>query len=388
MRIAICGDTHIGIVNGLGKKNNLGGNTRIDDYEKTLNYVVTYCIENNIDAFVQTGDLFEKRNPTPIELEVADRALRRLSAANVPSFVIMGNHDYKRHGGTYTSALTSLPAKHLPNIRLLINPESIFVSNEKGERVNLVLMPYRDKKMYKERGVQLASEKYENEIIELFDNCNDKFPSVFIGHNFYYEGSYNLYGGTELLANPKCFEKYDVSFMGHNHISREVKGDGNTPCFYTGSMERTNFGEASDEKYLFIYDTITRDVGRVILPTRDLLEISIYAENKKISEVEDFIQETIKKRSIKDKIVRVKISIPDTIASVITKNKIEKLLYDMECYYVSKIIIETIKKSIVRDLSPLKLKNDFDMFKKFLDTQEVEETFMKKVIAKAKELME
>ena len=176
--------------------------------------------------------------------------------------------------------------------------------------------------------------------------------------------------------------------MGHNHISREVKGHGSTPCFYTGSMERTNFGEASDKKYLFIYDTVTREVGRVLLPTRDLLEISVYAEDKKISEVEDFIEETIKKRSIKDKIVRVKISIPEAIASVITKTKIEKLLYDMECNYVSKIIIETIKKSIVRDLSPLKLKNDFDMFKKFLDTQEVEKTFMKKVVAKAKELME
>ena len=110
MKIAICGDVHFGAIFGLGVPNGKGGNTRLDDYERTFNHIVDICIERKIDAFVQTGDLFEKRNPSPIEIGIADRCIRRLSSANIPTFIIMGNHDYKRHAGTYTSSLSSLPA--------------------------------------------------------------------------------------------------------------------------------------------------------------------------------------------------------------------------------------------------------------------------------------
>ena len=79
MKIAICGDVHIGAVFGLGKQTEDGSNTRIKDYCKTLDYCIQYCIDNNIDAFIQTGDLFEKRNPTPLEIEEADKAIRKLS---------------------------------------------------------------------------------------------------------------------------------------------------------------------------------------------------------------------------------------------------------------------------------------------------------------------
>src|SRR5690606_10388512 len=100
MKVVICGDSHIGAVFGLGGPNGKGGNTRIDDYEKTLNYIVDYCIENNVDVFVQTGDAFDKRNPTAEQLEVFNRALKKLSTHNIFSVVIMGNHDYKKTGPT------------------------------------------------------------------------------------------------------------------------------------------------------------------------------------------------------------------------------------------------------------------------------------------------
>ena len=44
MRVVVCGDSHIGATFGLGKSNGSGGNTRVDDYEKSLNYIVDYCI--------------------------------------------------------------------------------------------------------------------------------------------------------------------------------------------------------------------------------------------------------------------------------------------------------------------------------------------------------
>ena len=148
---------------------------------------------------IQTGDLFEKRNPSPIEIEAADKAIRKLSTSNIPTFIIMGNHDYKRFGGTYTSALLSMPAKHYTNVRILIDPDVISVTNNNYERVNLLLMPFRDKRMYPGDTTAEKSLNFENHISDLFKTCNEKFPTVFVGHNFFYEGSYFLLIGTSFI---------------------------------------------------------------------------------------------------------------------------------------------------------------------------------------------
>ena len=72
MKVAVLGDTHFGAVFGLGKPTEDGSNTRIKDYQKSMDFCIQYCIDNNIDAFVQTGDLFEKRNPSPVDTDAAD----------------------------------------------------------------------------------------------------------------------------------------------------------------------------------------------------------------------------------------------------------------------------------------------------------------------------
>ena len=52
MRAVICGDTHIGAVFGLGRPNGLGGNTRVDDYEATLNSIIDYTISSKADIMI------------------------------------------------------------------------------------------------------------------------------------------------------------------------------------------------------------------------------------------------------------------------------------------------------------------------------------------------
>ena len=151
MRVIICGDTHIGAVLGLGQKNGKGGNTRVDDYEKSLNYIVGYAIDTSADVFVQTGDVFEFRNPEPEHIVVVNKCIRKLSNAGITSIWLMGNHDYKRSGESFTSAITSLAAKDYPNTRVVLEPTAIEVLSGKDKKASLVLMPFRDRRMYDQR---------------------------------------------------------------------------------------------------------------------------------------------------------------------------------------------------------------------------------------------
>ena len=156
MRIVICGDTHIGAVFGLGGPNGLGGNTRVDDYERTLNHIVDYTISTKADVFVQTGDAFDIRTPTPEHLEIFNKVLKKLSSAGILSCVIMGNHDYRRSGDSFTSAISSLAAKDYPNIRLILEPEILTLTGgTNSDGLDLLLIPYRDRRMYGKKGTEL-----------------------------------------------------------------------------------------------------------------------------------------------------------------------------------------------------------------------------------------
>ena len=235
MRAIICGDTHNGAVFGLGGPNGKGGNTRVDDYENSLNSIIDYCINTNADIFIQTGDLFETRNPTPEQIKIVDKALKRLSNANIATFVIMGNHDYKKTGSTFTSSISSLSSAEYTNVRMLLEPEVIHFSNKKKEGANLLLIPYRDKRMYSGSSVKACSEGYDSHVMSLLSEIENKDPTIAVGHNFFMEGSYNDYGGSEILANPLAFVGADAVFMGHLHQFR-IQRKHAPVCVYTGSM--------------------------------------------------------------------------------------------------------------------------------------------------------
>lgn len=386
MKVAVLGDTHFGAVFGLGKPTEDGSNTRIKDYQKSMDFCIQYCIDNNIDAFVQTGDLFEKRNPSPVDTDAADEAIRKLSAANIPTFIIMGNHDYKRFGGTYTSALLSMPAKHYSNVRILIKPEVISVTNERFERVNLLLMPFRDKRMYSGKTTKENSELYEQEVHSLFEGCNKKYPTIFVGHNFFYEGSYSEYGGSEVLIKPDTFKDFNASFMGHYHAQKDIKKSIN--CYYTGSMERNNFGEAKQKKYLMVFDSVTNSVEKVEIPVKELEEITLDLSRTEVEDVFQELDQALSGSDISGKIARMRITIPEKMSSIITKTEIEKKMYDLGADFVSKVMVEYKYEKLKRDTSALKESSDYKIFEKFLESQVVLPELKNKILEKAKEIME
>lgn len=381
MKIVICGDSHIGAVFGLGGPNGSGGNTRVDDYEKTLNYIVDYCIDAGVDIFVQTGDAFDKRNPTPEQMDIFSRALKRLSANNIFSIVIMGNHDYKRAGGSYSSAISSLSAKDMPNVRTVISPELMTVNNFSDSPVNLLLMPFRDRRMYSGASTKEDSLLYEEEVAGMISS-SPAGPIVAIGHNFFYEGSYNDYGGSEVLPRPTAFRGCDMVAMGHYHNFKIIKKS-DPISIYTGAMERVNFGDADSKKVFIEYNTDTRRTKVHTTPVRDLWDGEISVADSTFESVGDDLEAALSSLDIKDKIVRVKVVLYERLASSIKKQFIEKRLYELGAHFVSKISFEYIYQRMIRDTSILGEKDDYSMFKAFVEDQGLDSELEKRLLLEA-----
>tara|TARA_A200000159_G_scaffold158847_1_gene176645 strand:- start:2193 stop:3362 length:1170 start_codon:yes stop_codon:yes gene_type:complete len=387
MRAVICGDSHIGAVFGLGRPNGSGGNTRVDDYEKTLNEIIDYTISTNADIFIQTGDLFEHRDPTPQHMKIVDKALKRLSNANVATFVIMGNHDYKKSGTEFTSSITSLAASEYPNVRMLLEPEIVEVCNSDNEKVNLLLVPYRDKRMYSGSDIREQTDSYNKHIVELVKNSSNGLPTIAVGHNFFFEGSYNDYGGSEVMAFPGSFNGCDVAIMGHLHHFRVLQKRAPV-CIYSGAMERSNFGDAKDDKYYIDYSFFDKKIKFCKSNVRDLVDKEVDLVDCDFSNVLDKLSDNISQEDFKDKIVRLKISVDEKILPAVDKQFIQKELYKLGAFYVSKITVEPITKRIVRDNAILKHKDDYSMLKAFLQSQDIESEYLDSLLEEAKKIME
>lgn len=387
MRAVICGDAHIGAIFGLGRPDGNGGNTRINDYVKSLNHIVDYTISSKADIFIQTGDIFEHRDPDVRHMAIVDAALKKLSNAGVSTFVIMGNHDYRRNGSSFTSSITSLAAADYPNVRMVLDPEVIEVSNNDGDSSNLLLLPFRDHRMYSGKGNKEKSEGFEAEIKSLIDGVKNQNPTIAVGHNFFYEGSYNDFGGSELMARPSAFEGCDVALMGHLHQFRVLRKR-SPVCIYTGSMERSNFGDANVDKYFIDYDLSTKKASFKKVPSRELVERSIDLSGADFSDISDRITEEIGLTDLKDKIVRFKFAIDERVLPAVDKKSISDKLYAAGAFFVSKVIIEVVAKRIVRDNSVLEHEDDYSMFKAFVEKQELSKATLEGMLKEARNIME
>lgn len=387
MRVVICGDTHIGAIFGLGGSNGKGGNTRVDDYEKTLNYIVDYAIETGADAFIQTGDAFESRTPSPEHMAVIDRAIKKLSMANITSVIIMGNHDYRSSGTTFTSAISSLGSRDLPNVRIVLEPQILTLMDKSGEGVNIVLIPFRHKKMYPGETTEEVSKQYDQHISELIETGNPNYPTIAVGHNFFFEGSYSSFSGSEILTQLSTFEKCDLVAMGHLHQFRILRKK-KPVAIYTGSMERLNFGDRGTDKYFLDYDTASKRVKVVKPPIRELYDDSLDLSDYDLEDFKDNMTKEIQKLNVENKIVRLKISVKERAQAAVKRSEVEKILYKQGAFYVSKVIVETIFNRIVRDDIILKEKDDYSMFRAFIEGQTIDQDLKESILIESKKIME
>ena len=209
---------------------------------------------------------------------------------------------------------------------------------------------------------------------------------IAVGHNFFYEGSYNDYGGAELMVRPNAFRGCDVAMMGHLHQFRVLRKTAPV-CIYTGSMERSNFGDANIDKYFIDYNIGRKKAKFCKIPSRGLLDVTEDLADGGFSDISDLLCESIDKLDVTDKIVRYKEIIDEKVLPAVDKMFIQSRLYDNGAFHVSKVIIEVLTKRVIRDSSVLNYKDDSSMFRAFVDSQEIEEEYKKLLLKESAIIM-
>ena len=92
-------DTHLGF-SDLDLADKDGNNIRENDVYKSFSNIIDIIIERKPDFVVHAGDIFHRSSPTNKALIVAAQQLSRLSQANIPFYMVAGNHDYPKSSFT------------------------------------------------------------------------------------------------------------------------------------------------------------------------------------------------------------------------------------------------------------------------------------------------
>src|SRR5438132_12473827 len=140
LRILHLADIHLGVENYGRIDPATGLSTRLGDFIRSLNGAIDWALDNDIHLVVIAGDIFKNRDPTPTVQREFARCIRRLSAAGLPTFIIVGNHDipnaWKRaHSVAIYSALA------VPQVTIAHKP-GLHVIDTRAGKVQIVALPW------------------------------------------------------------------------------------------------------------------------------------------------------------------------------------------------------------------------------------------------------
>ena len=260
MRIVHFADVHIGVENYGKVDPETGLSTRLGDFLKTFDEVVSYAIDQQADLVLCCGDAYKSRDPTQTHQREFAKRLARLSAAGIPVFLVVGNHDMPNVVGRAT-ALEIFRTLDVPNVHIGDRLTTYRIDTADGP-VQIVAVPWprRSGLLAREDSRGLTPDEVNEAIQERLSRLiraeagalDPEVPSLLAGH----VSVSGAVGGSEqsmmlgrdpvLLKSDVALPAFDYVALGHIH-KHQILNDA-PRVVYSGSLERIDFGEERDEK--------------------------------------------------------------------------------------------------------------------------------------------
>ena len=314
MKILHTSDWHIG--------RTLYGRKRYEEFEAFLTWLAETIQQNEIDALLVAGDVFDTSAPSNRAQELYYRFLCRVAASSCRHVVVVaGNHDSPSFLNAPRELLKALDVHVVGSSTESLEDEVLVLRNEQDDPELIVCaVPYlRDRDIR----VAEAGESVEEKERKLIDGIRTHYaavaalaeqkreelgadiPIVGTGHLFTAggqtvdgDGVRELYVGS--LAHvtagifPACF---NYLALGHLHVPQKVNGS--EIIRYSGSPLPMGFGEAKQQKSvcLVAFDQIE---GHSTAASVQLIEVPVFQKLERVKGDWDGISSRILELSATD----------------------------------------------------------------------------------------
>lgn len=254
-------DIHMGSGFSHGRVNpETGLNTRLEDFVQTLSRCIDRALEEPVDLVLFGGDAFPDATPPPYVHQAFASQFRRLADANIPTVLLVGNHDQHSQGQGGAS-LCIYRTLGVPGFVVGDCLETHHIQT-RGGLVQVITLPWLTRSTLLTRpdaeGLsmgdvnQLLSDRLRVALEGEIRQLDAEFPTVLLAHAMIDTA---MVGAERFLAVGKGFTLpmsllsrpcFDYVALGHVHRHQVLCE--NPPIVYPGSIERVDFSEEKEAK--------------------------------------------------------------------------------------------------------------------------------------------
>lgn len=318
VKILHLSDIHLGGGFSHGRINpKTGLNTRLEDFTLALKRCVDRAIAQPVDLVLFGGDAFPDATPPPYVQQAFAGEFCRLVAANIPTVLLVGNHD-QHSQGVGGASLCIYRTLGVPGFIVGDTLTTHRVETKSGP-IQIVTLPWLTRSTLLTRpetaGLSMGEvgellldrlrAVLEGEIRKL----DKEIPTVLLAHVM---TDTARYGAERFLAVGKGFtvpmailarDCFDYIALGHVHKYQEVC---KSPlAIYPGSIERVDFSEEKEDKgYVLLEVTKGKTVAEFCpLPARVFKTLEI--DLTKTEDPQATLLTAIQKEEIVEKVIRL-----------------------------------------------------------------------------------
>ena len=269
----------------LGKR--LDNFSRHEEQQLVLGEIIEIANNEQVDAIIIAGDLFDTFNPPVESVELFYRTLNRLCKnGKRPVIAIAGNHDspdrieapdpLARESGIILAGYPNTEIRKFKNDAglELTNTGEGFVELKIPDvdyPLRVILNPYANQyRMKSFLGIENEEEELRNVLQESWQSisnqyCDNKGVNLLISHMFFVREGAEVpeepedekpilhVGGVQAVYPKNIPKEIQYAALGHLHRKQTVS-DSPCPVIYSGSPISYSFSEAKQKKYVCIVD--------------------------------------------------------------------------------------------------------------------------------------
>ncbi|MDJ0734394.1 MAG: exonuclease SbcCD subunit D [Nostocaceae cyanobacterium] len=395
VKILHLSDIHMGSGFSHGRINPENGlNTRLEDFVNTLSRCIDRALTEPVDMVLFGGDAFPDATPPPYVQEAFASQFRRLVDANIPTVLLVGNHDQHSQGQGGAS-LCIYRTLGVPGFVVGDTLTTHHIQTANGS-VQVMTLPWLTRSTLMTRqeteGISLAEvnqlliERLRVVLEAEIRRLNPEIPTVLLAHLMTDNASF---GAERFLAVGKGFTIplslltrpcFDYVALGHVHRHQNLNKSNNPPIIYPGSIERVDFSEEKEDKG---YVMIELEKGKVKWEFCTLSVRSFRTIEVDVSKAEDpqaAIIKAIAKHNIEDVVVRLIYKLRSEQLDLIDNAELHSALTSAHNYTIQAELISQLARPRIPELSACNSIDPMEALKTYLnnreDLQEIAESML------------
>lgn len=230
----------------------------LEDQAHVLKQIIEYIKQENVDALVIAGDIYDRSVPPATAVELLDDVLNQIcTQMGVPVVLIPGNHDSAERLSFGSRQLTQAGLHIMGDLEKIVEPVVI----QKGEEsIHFYGIPYNDPEHVNDcYGQKVANHDEAHSFLlkQIKSSLDKNNTNVLISHCFIDGGEESeserplSIGGADRVSI-EHFKNFDYVALGHLH-GPQYKGE--EYIRYSGSILKYSFSEQFHKKAVTLVET-------------------------------------------------------------------------------------------------------------------------------------